>query len=270
MRICIIGQEEPSSFGPFFRKVIKARANEVVLVAIAGSRGAGGHPKNLKQKLRYIYSLLLIMEARGSMRIMLISLRYKLIQLFGLTGTRYDDLSIEGAAREHNIPVIHIGNPNSPEVINKLREFSPDVIINQSELLLKKAILEVPRVGVINRHGSLLPHFRGRLASFWSHFNEPPEYGVTIHFVDEGLDSGGIIVQKQFHLSPRLSYAEVVDTVFKKSAGIMLEALGKLSDSNFVPQANNYHGTPTYLFPTLEEAKRYRNVMARRRRGGSK
>jgi len=58
MRICIIAQEEPVYFGPFLRKIIDARSNEIALIAIAGSRGAGSQPKNLIRLLEYLYILL--------------------------------------------------------------------------------------------------------------------------------------------------------------------------------------------------------------------
>jgi len=265
MRICIIGQEEPVYFGPFLRSIIKAKSNEVVLVAIAGSRGAGGHPKTSKKKIEYVYTLWLIMEPYGFIKMLLITLRQKFTKILGLIGTRCDKHSIEGEARKHNIPVIHTQNPNSPEFINKLHEFAPDVIINQSELLLKKAILQVPKIGIINRHGSLLPHFRGRLASFWSHFREPPEYGATIHFVDKGIDSGPIILQERLEIEPSLPYAKVLEIVFKESSSLILEALEKVASPDFVPQPNRYQGTHTYLMPTLKEAKEYRKVIRKRR-----
>ena len=267
MRIVIIGQEEPVYFGPFLRGIIEAVPKEVVLVVIVGSRGAGNHPKTFMEKLKNIYILWLIMEPYGFLRNLFIRLYQKLIMLLGPIGKVFDKRSIQGAACKHNIPIVHTEDVNSKDFILKLKEFAPDVVINQSELLLKEELLAVPKIGFLNRHASLLPHFRGRLASFWSHANEPPEYGVSIHFVDKEIDSGPIIVQRKFDIDPRVSYTKVLDLVFKDAVDIMLEALDKIKKPDFTPIPNEYQGTKTYLFPTLEEAKKYRKILKKRRKG---
>lgn len=267
MRIVIIGQEEPVYFGPFLRGIIEAMPKEVVLVVIAGSRGAGSHPKTFMEKLKDFYILWLIMEPYGFLRNLFIRLRQKLILMLGPFGKAFDRRSIQGAARKHKIPILYTDDVNSKDFILKLKELAPDVVINQSELLLKEELLAVPKVGFLNRHGSLLPHFRGRLGSFWSHANEPPEYGVSIHFVDKEIDSGPIIVQRKFDIDPRVSYTKVLDLIFKDAVDIMLEALDKIKKPGFTPMPNEYQGTQTYLFPTLEEAKSYRKVLKRRRKG---
>ncbi|MFH0790964.1 MAG: formyltransferase family protein [Candidatus Omnitrophota bacterium] len=266
MRIVIIGQEEPVYFSPFLRRVIEAIHKEVVLVVIAGERGAGSHPKTVRQKLENIYILWLIMEPFGFFRNLCIGLWQQLLRLLGPIGFLWDRRSIRGAAYKHNIPIVFAKDLNSPEFIQKLRKFSPDVIINQTEHLLKEEILSVPKIGVINRHASLLPHFRGRLASWWSHAAQPSEYGTTIHFVAEEIDSGPIIVQKKFEIDPRLSYSRVLDILFEQAADLMFEALEKIQKPDFVPLPNQYQGTKTYLFPALKEVKAYRKVLKERRR----
>ena len=212
------------------------------------------------------------MEPEGFIKTAFITLWQEVIKILGLIGSRLDKRSIEGEARKHRIPVIHILDANSSEAIGKLYQLSPDVIINQSELLLKGHILIIPKIGIINRHGSLLPNFRGRLASFWSHAHEPPEYCITIHFVNKNIDSGPIISQKRLEIDPRLSYFEVLDILFKESPPLILEALEKINSPDFSSLPNNYEGTSMYFFPTLQEVKRYRELMKKRRlsKGGEK
>lgn len=267
MRIVIIGQEESVYFSPFLRSIVEAKSKEVVLVVIAGSRGAGSHPKTFRHKLENIYILWLIMEPFGFLRNLWIGLWQQVLQLLGPIGFLLDKRSVQGVARKYNIPVVNACDLNSKDFIEKLRKFSPDVVINQTELLLKEEILAVPKIGIINRHASLLPHFRGRLASWWSHAAELPEYGVTIHFVDKEIDSGPIIMQKKFEIDPRVSYSKALDILFKDATTLMLEALARLEKPAFVPLPNMYQGTKTYLFPTLKEVKAYRVLLNKRREG---
>lgn len=267
MKIVIIGQEEPVYFSPFLRSIIEARPKDIAAVIIAGGRGAGSHPKTLPQKLENIYILWFIMEPYGFMRNLCIGVLQSFIRLLGPLGSPLDKRSIRGAARKHNLSIINTCDLNSYEFIEKLKQFSPDVIINQTELLLKEEIISLPTIGIINRHASLLPHFRGRLGSWWSHAAEPPEYGVTIHFVDKGIDSGPIITQKKYLLDPRASYCKVLDSLFKDAPGLMLEALNKIQETDFIPTVNTYQGTKTYLFPSLREVKAYRETLKKRREG---
>jgi len=265
MRIVIIGQEEAVYFSPFLRSIIEARPKDIVAVVIAGDRGAGSHPKTLRQKLENIYILWLIMEPYGFLRNLCIGVLQSLIRLLGPLVSPLDKRSIYGVARKYNIPIINSCDLNSQEFIEKLRKFSPDVVINQTELLLKEELLAVPKIGIINRHASLLPHFRGRLGSWWSHAAEPPEYGVTIHFVDKEIDSGPIIMQKRYLIDQRVSYCKVLDAIFNDAPNLMLEALARIEKPDFAPLPNKYQGTKTYLFPTLKEVKAYRALLKKRR-----
>jgi methionyl-tRNA formyltransferase len=266
MKIVIIGQEEAVYFSPFLRSIIEARPQDIAAVVIAGDRGAGSHPKTFRQKLENIYILWLIMEPWGFLRNLWIGIWQGLIRSAGPAGAFLDKRSIRGAARKYGIPVIVSCDVNSHEFIEMLKQYSPDVIINQTELLLKEGILSVPRIGVLNRHASLLPHFRGRLGSWWSHAAQPPEYGVTIHFVDKEIDSGPIIIQKNYSIDPRSSYCKVLGIFFKDASNLMLEALDRVQKTDFAAIANQYLGTKTYLFPTLQEVKAYRKVLKTRRR----
>lgn len=267
MKIAIIGQEEPIYFGPFLRYIIEARHKDIVVVVIAGSRGAGSHPKTIRQKLEDIYILWLIMEPFGFLRNIWLKVWQRCIEFLGPLGVCLDRRSIKGVAQKYSIPFIYAQDINSKDFLKELRQVAPDVIINQTELLLKEEIFSVPKIGVINRHASLLPHFRGRLASWWAHAQEPPEYGVSIHFVDKDIDSGPIIVQKELNIDPRVSYTKVLDILFRESGKLMLEALEKLEQPNFSTIPNSYKGTRTYLFPTLQDVKTYRKILCKRREG---
>ncbi len=265
MKICIIAQEEYLYFSPFLRKVIEKRNNDIKLIITIGNRGAGNHAKSIKQKLIQVYLLWLIMEPFGFLKSIFITIWYNIIRISGLTGAKFDKRSIEGAAKKYNIPIIVTKDIHSLGIIKKINICSPDIIINQSEHIIKEQILTIPKIGIINRHGSLLPNFRGRLASFWTHAKCAPEYGITIHFIDDGIDSGPIILQKRYFFDPCLSYTKILDIIFKESVTLMLKALKMLSKTGFIPQINKYKGTKIYPFPKLADAREYRKQLKQRR-----
>jgi folate-dependent phosphoribosylglycinamide formyltransferase PurN len=256
MRIAIIGQEEPLFFGPFFREIIEQKPSEMVCVVIVGKRGIGSHPKTFLEKLKNIYSLWLLFEPFPFLKNFIL----KWIRtIFSTQG------NIQRLAKKKQIPILFTNDINSEDFHSQLKIHAPDVIINQSELIIQEKLLSIPKIGIINRHASLLPRFRGRVGSFWGHADKHPEYGVTIHFVDQKIDSGPIIVQQQYNLDPTLSYPEILRTLFKLSVPLILKALQKLEDPNFTPLPNYFDGTPIYGFPTLMQIKDYRKRLKKRR-----
>jgi len=98
---------------------------------------------------------------------------------------------------------------------NILKGFNIDIVWNQTAILLDKRILEIPKIGIFNAHHSLLPRHKGRMPSFWSFMDEPPEYGVTVHFLTKEIDSGPVLLQEKIFLPYTVSYPEVIK-YFKK------------------------------------------------------
>jgi methionyl-tRNA formyltransferase len=100
-------------------------------------------------------------------------------------------------AWEHAIPVLEIGRVGDPPTLDALAEYRPDVIavacFNQK---LPPAILALPPLGCLNVHPSLLPANRGPEPLFWTFRRGDALTGVTVHLMDEGLDSGDIIMQE--------------------------------------------------------------------------
>lgn len=265
MRIVIIGQEEPIYFGPFFRRIIEEKSSEIECVAIVGNRGIGSHPKTFLEKIKNIYSLWLLFEPFAFFKNLTIKCFQKTLFLFDLLGSRLDKRTIQGLAKKKNIPLIFTNDINSEDFFRQLEPYAPDIIINQSELIIRDKLLSLPKIGILNRHASLLPRFRGRVGSFWAHAEKEPEYGVTIHLVDQKIDSGPIIVQERYHIDPSLAYGTIIDILFQKSVSLMLQALKKLEDPNFSYLPNNFQGTPTYGFPSLKNIRDYRKTLKARR-----
>ena len=86
---------------------------------------------------------------------------------------------------------------NAPDSIARLKEWSPDLIIFTGGNILRKQLLEVPRLGVLNVHLGLLPEIRGMSSPEWSLLNHVP-VGVTIHYMDAGIDTGPFLQRYEF------------------------------------------------------------------------
>jgi hypothetical protein len=260
MRLAILCQEEPVFLGPFLQGVIRMHPERIAAVFMAGRRSAGEPARTLAQRIESLRILWLIMEPRGFLASLGLRLRSRLLG-------RRDPRSVEGLARRLGLPVHAVGDPNAPEFQALLKEVAPDAVLNQSERLLRRETLAVPLQGFVNRHASLLPAFRGRMGGFWSHAAEPPRYGLTIHVVDEGVDTGPIILQKEFADVDRAwPYPRVMHHLLAGAPAIFWAAMERLESRGFVPAPQTPKGQPL-KFPNLSEARSYRRTLEQRRGG---
>jgi folate-dependent phosphoribosylglycinamide formyltransferase PurN len=105
--------------------------------------------------------------------------------------------SLREVAAFYGFPIAVCDHQNAPDSIERLKEWSPDLIIFTGGNILRKQLLEVPRLGVLNVHLGLLPEIRGMSSPEWSLLNHVP-VGITIHYVDAGIDTGPILQRCEF------------------------------------------------------------------------
>ena len=87
---------------------------------------------------------------------------------------------------------------NAPEVVEQLRQLGPDVnLSNAYDQIVRGPLLEIARTGFINIHFEILPSYRQRNIINWVIINNKDYVVVTAHFVDEGVDTGEIILQRR-------------------------------------------------------------------------
>lgn len=94
-------------------------------------------------------------------------------------------------------PVVVAGDQNSAASIAQLKKWSPDVAIFTGGNILRTELLQLPRLGILNVHLGLLPEIRGMSSPEWSLLKRVPA-GVTIHFMDEGIDTGPVLQRYEF------------------------------------------------------------------------
>lgn len=255
MKIFIITMDDPVQTRAFIKYIIDYRKQDIIGLAVSkGDRLTIGKKKS---KFIYLISLLLIMGLpafmKNSCKTLIDKLKKKLFK-FGIV----KDPSILAYSKSQGIPVWNIKTPNSKKFQEELKNLEPDVIINQSQSIIKKDLLDIPKIGVINRHNALLPKNRGRLTPFWVLYKQEKETGVSIHFVEEGIDSGDIIVQKRFPVTPKDTFNTIVKKNYEIAPVAMLEALEILESGNYTPIENNDKLATYNTVPTLKEAWKFR------------
>jgi len=122
--------------------------------------------------------------------------------------------SVVELASLHGIPTITPDNPNTPEVIAQIRALQPEFIFSfYYREMLKRELLEIPKRGALNMHGSLLPKYRGRVPVNWAIIHGETETGSTLHYMTEKPDNGDIVAQQAVPILPNDTALQVFQKV---------------------------------------------------------
>jgi len=115
---------------------------------------------------------------------------------------------------ELGLPLLQPRNVNSPEFLEIVRSFAPDLNVSVSyDQIVRRALLEAAPLGFVNFHAGRLPYYRGRNVVNWAIINGETEIGITGHYMDEGIDTGDIILQRTLPIAWTDTYGDVLDRV---------------------------------------------------------
>ncbi|MEU7765386.1 methionyl-tRNA formyltransferase [Nocardia sp. NPDC049190] len=147
--------------------------------------------------------------------------------------------SVEELAREHGIPV-HLTERADAETIDLVKRFEPDVIVvNSWYTWMPAELYNLPPHGTLNLHDSLLPKFTGFSPVLWALISGASETGLTVHRMDEGLDTGDILVQRSIPIGPTDTGTELVLRGMELIPDAIGEALAALDSGAAVWRPQN-------------------------------
>lgn len=132
---------------------------------------------------------------------------------------------------------------NAPDTLAIVNSRDPDVIAVFGTSLIRPPLLGKGRLGMLNLHGGLSPHYRGADCTFWALFNgEPDQVGCTLHFINAGIDTGALIA----HVCPEVREGDDEFTLFwrgvRDSAPVYVEAIQRLGRGEKVGQPQREKG----------------------------
>ncbi len=115
------------------------------------------------------------------------------------------------------------------EFINKLKELAPDLVITIAYgKILPGEVLEIPPLGCINVHGSLLPKYRGAAPIQWAIINGDSISGITTMYMDAGMDTGDMLLKKEVEITEDMTYRELYEKLEILSAEVLADTLAEL------------------------------------------
>lgn len=140
---------------------------------------------------------------------------------------------VKAKAMELGLPVIEVEDLKSEQFEKTLKELNPDLFVVVAFRILPKNILEIPKVGSINLHASLLPKYRGAAPIHWAVINGEEETGCTIFFLDEKVDTGNIILQKKISIANNDTTGEIYSKLMEEGSDQLLEAIDLIESENY-------------------------------------
>lgn len=126
---------------------------------------------------------------------------------------------------------------NGEEYIDIIKNIDPDcIVVAAYGKILPKEVLDIPKYGCVNIHGSLLPKYRGAGPIQWAVLNDEKETGITTMLMGEGLDTGDMLLKKSVKIGENETAAELFDRLADLGAGLILETLDDLEKGNIIPE----------------------------------
>lgn len=120
---------------------------------------------------------------------------------------------------------------NNEEFLNTVKKINPDLIcVVAYGKILPKELLEIPKMGCINVHGSLLPKYRGAAPIQWAVLNGDKKTGITTMYMNEGMDTGDMILKEEVQIGKNETTGELWERLSKIGAKLLVETVEKIED----------------------------------------
>ncbi len=242
MRIVFLAADDPLYLPAFFETVLRERARDTVEVDLVPplyrSQTAGS------AALRYARTFGFADAARLAWRI---------------AAARIAGQSIATVCRAAGVACRDVPDVHAPVNLDRLRAALPDLLVSvSSPQIFRAPLLALPALGTLNVHGAMLPRYRGVLPAFWMLANGERQAGVSIHFMNEDLDSGDLCGQEAFDVLP----AESLDAFLRRSkavaAQLLLRTLTAIEEGTVTRRPLDVSGGSYYSWPARPDVLRFR------------
>jgi len=156
-------------------------------------------------------------------------------------------------ANAHSLPFLETDNVNTPQIIEKLADYNPDLIVVIAfGQKIGNELINLPPKGAINVHASLLPRYRGAAPINWAIINGETETGISIITLAEKMDAGSILAQSKTSITPDETAGQLHDRLAQMAAPLLLKTIEQIADGSIIYTEQN-HSEAT-LAPKLKKS----------------
>ncbi|MBK1897884.1 methionyl-tRNA formyltransferase [Chryseobacterium paridis] len=156
-------------------------------------------------------------------------------------------------ADENNLAVFQPEKLRNPEFLQQIKELDADVFVVVAFRMMPKVLFEMPKIGTFNLHASLLPDYRGAAPINYAVINGEEKTGVTTFFINEKIDEGNILLQKELEILPDENVGSLHDRLMNIGSELIVSTLDGLAEDSIKerPQPNVEH--PKNAFKIFKE-----------------
>lgn len=151
-------------------------------------------------------------------------------------GSQTAPTPVKARALELGLDIIEVEDLRSPDFAEKLEELDADLFVVVAFRVLPVSVLKIPKIGSINLHASLLPKYRGAAPIHWAVMNGEEKTGCTIFFLDEKVDTGNVILQKEMYIGSDETTGEVYVRLMEEGSNALLEAVNSIEKESYILQ----------------------------------
>ena len=144
-------------------------------------------------------------------------------------GKKFLPSNVKETANKLNIPVLQPENLNEKKFIDDLKKFNADLFAVIAFRKLPKEVWEIPNRGTINLHTSLLPNYRGAGPINWVLINGEKTTGITTFFINDKIDTGDIILQKEINITENMTAAQLHNSMIIEGIEIINKTIDCIS-----------------------------------------
>jgi len=170
------------------------------------------------------------------------------------------DKILKRYSKLHGIDFFSTENVNSEEFLDKLKLYECDLFVSMSyDQFFGKEIRGVSRYGIINCHAGKLPSYRGRNVLNWVLINGEKEFGITVHYVDGGIDTGDVILQEVNTISESDDYSTLLNRSYVACAELLYRAIVLFKDGKPLAKKQSDIGGNGFYCTKRQEGDEYIN-----------
>lgn len=143
------------------------------------------------------------------------------------------DEKLRLVSKEEGIDFFSHPRINSIEFFNLVFKYECDLLVSMSfNQIFRKSLINLPPLGLINCHAGMLPFYRGRNILNWVLINDESNFGITVHYIDEGIDTGDIILQHNYKIDDTDDYSTLLVRSYQGCGLILYEAVKIIQEGN--------------------------------------
>ena len=154
-------------------------------------------------------------------------------------GHKKKESAVKKEAKKNKLKIFTPTDLSDPIFINNIRNLNLDIILVVAFRKLPNILFNIPNIGTVNLHASLLPQYRGAAPINWVIINGEEKTGLTTFFINDKIDTGDIIIQEKIDIMPQWHAHHLHAELMKKSEKILKLTIQKLLSNNYVTHTQN-------------------------------